>query len=337
MVLPPGNTAYLAITSREEEPLPELDEYEINGVRAAGNQYAYSENYEREIREEANRRYIRVPRAPPRRLAVQRTAPDPAAVLTGGPRPTLAQLRPAHSWVVCIASCVQPLRLLYSRAPHISAGAEGTLPAELEANTAADHTRLEQTCPAPAPAARAPQAPVTAQLQMSGAAAEDEDSGSAAEYIELLQPASLPWIVPRWADLVAVATSIAAADDLDAAAMEKLVCAFGLDFDATMSQYLASESGLPLEDRVQHVARVSLWQRASLTSRPASQSCQMQGQLHAAAVFAGYSCTCLHANGCAGTSRQRTTHSEHCQPGPSMAETAACVMCRYCSRRRTTP
>ena len=108
MVLPPGNTAYLAITSREEEPLPELDEYEINGVRAAGNQYAYSENYEREIREEANRRYIRVPRAPPRRLAVQRTAPDPAAVLTGGPRPTLAQLRPAHSpsgWSALPAVC----------------------------------------------------------------------------------------------------------------------------------------------------------------------------------------------------------------------------------------
>ena len=39
MVLPPGNTGYLAITSREEEPLPELDEYEINGVRAAGSMH----------------------------------------------------------------------------------------------------------------------------------------------------------------------------------------------------------------------------------------------------------------------------------------------------------
>ena len=111
MVLPPGNTAYLGITSPEEEPLPELDEYEINGVRAAGNQYAWSENYEREIREEANRRYIRVPRAPPTRRAVQQTAPDPDTVLTGGPRPTIAQLTPAHSpeaatgWYALLAVC----------------------------------------------------------------------------------------------------------------------------------------------------------------------------------------------------------------------------------------
>ena len=60
--MPPLAQYYLAVSTREDEPLPELDPLEIHGRKAAGNMYAWSDDGEND-QANAKRRFVRVPGA----------------------------------------------------------------------------------------------------------------------------------------------------------------------------------------------------------------------------------------------------------------------------------
>ena len=85
----------IPVCTREDEPLPELDEWDIDPFRAAGNQYAWSgDKYQREkdAREEASQRYISLGRAPLAPRAVQQQ--QPGAMLAGGQADSQSGTRP---------------------------------------------------------------------------------------------------------------------------------------------------------------------------------------------------------------------------------------------------